>query len=158
MYREFCEEPFKAKNLDRRLDNLIESLGKYFKLSNKLSFIFLAAYGIKNNVDISNYVYQGPGVMFRYETDKEYNILLDILIVKIAKMYDSNINVVDIFNKEELYNRYFDLLFRYANATGIVLLENELVSYRRRITSENENYFILDVLNILKDFDEMDVF
>ena len=59
MYREFCEEPFKAKNLDRRLDNLIESLGKYFKLSNKLSFIFLAAYGIKNNVDISNYVYQG---------------------------------------------------------------------------------------------------
>lgn len=157
IYKEFCEEPFSAKYLDKRLEGLVTGLSTYFNMSTKLTFLFLASYGIKKQIDISTYECQGQGPQFRWGTDSDINPYIDILLAKVVKIHGNNEDIAEVLTTKDLYERYFNLLFNYANQSGLYLLNNELSSYKNGVRV-NSVSFVQDCLAIFAEFESMDVF
>ncbi len=156
---------YSAKTLDPQYAVLYEGFKKHFGFSNKATIVLMAAYTIySEHVDMENIdtnavidnenagAKSGKVHQIRSGTDAEWNNFLNALILKLAKRDD--VPFEQVFGDKQTYNKYLDEVIRCSYLAFDHLLENDLNSYKKGISSSDVNGFIQDALLVLKELEE----
>lgn len=143
--------------LDNRLDNLVESIDKYFGITTKGSFVVLLNYAIVNYEKLNrfDYTYEKGKKGFRIETDNDYDTLLLSMIPSYLDINSSEYTLEEVLTNNTVFNEIFNDLVNLSCKAGVYLLENELFSYKNRVSPSNVEFFIQDILRVLLNITEI---
>ena len=149
---------FSNKAFDTSVVPLIKGLNECFGLSTKASFVFLAAYGMKypDRIDFSdrvNFEAKGRGSEWRDDTDNEtLGPAVDILIERQASK--DGLTFQEVRTNGALLKKVTDELMAIATCTALTMLNDELASFKKGISSSNKQDFIIIVASYLKELAE----
>lgn len=155
-------EHYSAKTINNDLRSLFVALKKCFGLSTKGIIVFLASYAFYNNdftypyknalTNTEDEELSGKVLQIRSGTDSEWNNLLNALVLKLA--LNDSVSFEQALGNKELYNKYIDQLIDRATHAAYYLLDNDLNSYKTGLSSRKKHAFTLDMLLVLKEFEE----
>ena len=147
---------FANKQFDSSLEPLIKGLRECFGFSTKASFIFLASYGLKFSDRISGTItktFDTRGPEWRDDTNLELQPAINVLLERQGKIFGYNFQ--EVRTDSAALKKCIDELMKIANATGDMMLNSELSSYKKGVASAAKQDFIVIVSGYLKELAEV---
>lgn len=148
---------FANKQFDSSINPLIEGLDKYFGLSNKGCFVFLAGYGMKFPKSYSEHIndtFCSGEKEWRDDTDSFYDTAVDVLIERYSAQH--NLDFKNVRSNGELLKQVTDELMKIANAVGKGWLDGELSSFKNKkgIPNDERETFVKLVSAYLEELNQ----
>ena len=143
---------YSNKQFDSSLDPLLNGLKSYFGISTKGAFVFLATFAMKfpERIDQKNFgKFNTDGAEFRDDTDDSYNTAVDILIERYCK--ENNLKFSDVRTDQSALENCMNYLRNKANEIGISLMNGELSEFKRGISDNQVDDFIIITASLFED-------
>lgn len=146
---------FANKRFDSSLKRLINDLHDNFKLSIKAIFVFMAGYGLRYQEATEKHIndsFDIDGPEWRDDTDKDYDVAVDILIERYSSLH--GLEFKDVRCSIDLLKQVTDGLMKIANAVGRFWLDEDLEPFKNGVTRDEKANFIRLVSGYFKQLNE----
>lgn len=146
---------FANKQFDSSLKQFIKGLNENFKFSIKGIFVFMAGYGLRYHEVTEKHIndsFDTNGPEWRDDTDKDYDVAVDILIERYSASH--GLEFKDVRGNIDLLKQVTDGLMKIANAVGRTWLDEDLEQFKNGVPRDEKANFIRLVSCYLKQLNE----